>query len=288
MNDDTPPRQSSLRLPSNARDFWALILSVLAVFLLVQIGAPLIRELEFLDPKLREYFIGISFAAFPLIHRTCKQNLVRLSASTEPVRHDSTPWYVAGVVAAAVLFGWNQFVSLLSGMSMGVLFAAFEGAGIDKIDPDTVNSAATTAAIVIVLPLSAIAALFAGILLNRYTRSHTFLAVALASICFITINTMMTWAFQPQMIDAIVAMIAQGGEQAAQVLFGVALVGIVIFVFASAGVLISRYNRERPVGRIIEAAKRFPPQEREALALELAQRADINAHTRVQPASAAV
>ena len=127
--DDLPPphRRRSLWLPANSHEFWALALSLLSVLVLVQVGAPVIREFEFLDPKLRDYFIGISFAAFPLIHRTYKQNLARLTIHQQPVKHDSTPWYVAGVVAAAVLFGWNQFVSLLSGISIGVLFAAFDG-----------------------------------------------------------------------------------------------------------------------------------------------------------------
>ncbi len=278
MNTQSPPlRRSSLRLPANSREFWALVISLASVFVLVQVGAPVIREFEFLDPKLREYFIGISFAAFPLIHRTCKQNLSRISAYQEPVKHDSSPWYVAGVVAAAVLFGWNQFVSLLSGMSIGVLFASFEDAGIKNLDPATVNTAATTAAIVMVMPLSAIAAIFAGILLNRHTRSHTFLAVALAAFCFVAINTLMTWVFQPEMLEAIVEMISQGGETAIQVLFGMTLVGIVIFVCGAIGVLVSRFNRERPVGRIIEAARKLPPGEREALALELAGRVDAAA-----------
>ena len=66
---------SGFRIPANAHELWALGLSLLVVLLLVQVGAPVIRELEFLDPKLRDYFIGISFAAFPLIHRQCKRGL---------------------------------------------------------------------------------------------------------------------------------------------------------------------------------------------------------------------
>ena len=277
--DDLPPphRRRSLWLPANSHEFWALALSLLSVLVLVQVGAPVIREFEFLDPKLRDYFIGISFAAFPLIHRTYKQNLARLTIHQQPVKHDSTPWYVAGVVAAAVLFGWNQFVSLLSGISIGVLFAAFDGPGLQNLDPATVNEAAATASLFTVMPLNAIAAIFAGILLNRHTRSHTVLALALASFSFVAINTLMTWAFHPQMFDPVIAVVAQGGEAAALVLVGMALVGIVIFVFSAIGLLVSRFNRERPVGRIIEAARKLPPGEREALALELTNRLDAAA-----------
>ena len=68
-----------------------MALSLLAVFVLIQVGAPIIRELDFLDQKLRDYFMGISFAAFPVIHRGCKQGLAGLSAQA-PVRHDLAPW----------------------------------------------------------------------------------------------------------------------------------------------------------------------------------------------------
>jgi hypothetical protein len=279
----SPLRTSSLRLPANSREFWALALALMAVFLLVQVGAPIIRDLEFLDPKIRDYFIGISFAAFPLIHRSCKQNLARFSTTDEPVLHDSAPWYVAGVVAAAVIFGWNQFVSFLALVAINMVLSPFDGAAMQSVDTNVLNTAATSAALVVVLPLSAVAALYAGILLNRHTRSHTFASVALASACFITINALMTWALQPDLIDAIVAQITAGGENAVGVLIGMSGVGIAIFGFGSLGVFVSRYNRERPVGRIVEAARKLPPDEREALALQLAARINRTARPVVQP-----
>ncbi len=278
MDDSRSPlRPRSLRLPANSREFWALALALMAVLLLVQVGAPIIRDLEFLDPKIRDYFIGISFAAFPLIHRSCKHNLARFSTTDEPVLHDSAPWYVAGVIAAAVIFGWNQFVSFLASVAIGVLLGSIGEATLQSVDANALNTAATSAALVVVLPLSAVAALYAGILLNRHTRSHTFASVALASGCFIAINALMTWALQPELVDVIVTQFRLGGSNAAGVLIGMAGVGVTIFGFGCVGVLVSRYNRERPVGRIIEAARKLPPDEREALALQLAARVNSQA-----------
>lgn len=283
--DDQPPalRPRSLRLPANSREFWALALALGAVFLLVQVGAPIVRDLEFLDPKIRDYFIGISFAAFPLIHRSCKQNLMRFSAMDEPVLHDSAPWYVAGVMAAAVIFGWNQFVSFLTSVAIGVLLGSLGETALQSVDVNALTTAATSAALVVVLPLSAVAALYAGILLNRHTHSHIFAAVALASGSFISINALMTWALQPELMAAIVTQINSGGANAVGVLVGMAGVGVTIFGFGCIGVLVSRYNRERPVGRIVEAARKLPHDEREALALQLSARVNSSPRPVAQP-----
>ena len=275
MSEDSASRPAvSLRLPATSHELWALLLAIVAVFLLVQVGAPIIRTFEFLDPKLRDYFIGISFAAFPVIHRGAKQTIQRFDRDPEPVRMDSAPWFVAGVMAAAVIFGWNQFVSFLSGMSIGVLMAFMSDSGLQQIDQAQLSTAVTTASVVIVLPLSAVAAVYAGILINRHTRSHPIAAVGLASVMFITINTLMTWFFEPAMIEQIVAMIMQGGADAISVVIGMGSVGLIIFLFAVAGVFISRFRHDRPVGRIVEAARRLPPSERDALATELARRVD--------------
>jgi hypothetical protein len=103
------PSSGLFSIPTNWHDFTALVAAVLSVFVLIQFGAPLVREIEFLDPKLREFFIGISFVAFPSILRGYKRGLagVKLNA---PRHHDLAPWYVVSGMAAALLFAWNQFV----------------------------------------------------------------------------------------------------------------------------------------------------------------------------------
>lgn len=272
MSESTSTIQSGFKLPSTRREFWAMMAALGIVFLLVQVGAPVIRTFEFLDPKLREYFIGMSFAAFPFIHRGCKNQLSRFQAQDEPLLHDSAPWYVAGMIAGTVLYAWNQFVSLITGLALGISQAAYPDPLSLKLNIDEFASIQTTAALAVVLPLCAVASVYAGMLLNRHTRSNSFAALGVTALFFIAVNTLTTWAFQPAMMDQVISMIAQGGAIAAQVIFGMCLVAIIVLVFGSAGILTSRYYRERPLGMIVEAARKLPLGEREAFAQEIMRR----------------
>ncbi|MEQ1753749.1 MAG: hypothetical protein ABL973_06420 [Micropepsaceae bacterium] len=242
------------------------------VFALVQVGAPIVRTFDFLDPKLRDYFIGMSFAAFPLIHRGCKQQLGRLANTSEPVLQDSAPWYVAGIVAAAVLFGWNQFVSLFALMSLEIMQSAYPDPQQLNLDPQVLSGLQVTAALVVILPLCAVASIYAGVQLNRHTRSHAIEAVGLAAICFMSINALLTWALNPEFMESIFQTISAGGPQALTLLLGMSMVAIIVFGFGIVGIGISRFNRERPLGKILEAARRLPAEQREALALEINDR----------------
>jgi hypothetical protein len=274
----------TVRLPSSGHEFWALIIAVGVVFVLVQIGAPIIRTFDFLDPKLREYFIGMSFAAFPVVHRGSKQYLSRYSRLAEPELQDSAPWYVAGVIAAAVLFGWNQFVSFFAAMALGVALQAYPDPSTLQLNMETLGQMQTFALLIIVMPMCAVASIYAGILVNRHTRSHTLAALGLAAAVFVVINTLFTWLMNPEYMDAIFALIAMGGTQAVQVAVGMSLAGLNVFVFGVLGVYVSRYNRERPLGKIVEAARRLTTEQREALALEIATRARAAAASAAPPA----
>lgn len=266
--------ESVFRVPTNSHEFAALGASLLAVFALIQFGAPVVRELEFLDPKLRDYFIGISFAAFPFIHRGCKRGLAGFKAQA-PVRQDLAPWFVAGVIAAALLFAWNQFVSLLGGLATGVALSQVQGANLDA--PEVLQGV-ILGNLAISLPLSAVAAVFAGIQLNRYSRSHVFAALALASFFFLVFNLTLNYFAQPEyIVEQITIAVSGGALSMLQFFGGMALVGIVIFVFGMIGILISHFNRERSIGRLIDAARRLPPGEREALAADITGRLEAAA-----------
>lgn len=266
--------ESVFRVPTNGHEFAALGASLLAVFALIQFGAPVVRELEFLDPKLRDYFIGISFAAFPFIHRGCKRGLAGFKAQA-PVRQDLAPWFVAGVIAAALLFAWNQFVSLLGGLATGVALSQVQGANLDA--PEVLQGV-ILGNLAISLPLSAVAAVFAGIQLNRYSRSHVLAALALASFFFLVFNLTLNYFAQPEyIVEQITVAVSGGALSMLQFFGGMALVGIVVFVFGLIGILISHFNRERSIGRLIDAARRLPPGEREALAADITGRLEAAA-----------
>lgn len=264
----------ALRMPASAHEFWALALALLAVFLLVQIGAPVIRELEFLDPKLRDYFIGISFAAFPLIHRQCKRGLAGFAAQP-PRQLDLTPWYVSGAFAAALLFAWNQFATVCGAFAMRMLHAQLP---VGQVDDAAFLAALSTSLIAISIPMSAAASVLAGILLYRYTRSHVVAALLCASVLYLVFNLAAGFALQPDFVIAQVTnAIGQGVEGVFWFLVGVGLVAIVVLVFGAIGVAISAFNRERSLGRIVDGARRLPAAERELLAADISRRLEATA-----------
>lgn len=257
------------RIPASSQEFWALVLSLLAVFLLVQVGAPLIREFEFLDPKLRDYFIGISFAAFPFIHRQCKWGLSGFTAKARTYV-DLTPWYVSGAFAAALLFAWNQFVSACAGFSIGVLHAQIP---VGEISETAFLEALGTSLLAMSLPMSAFASVFAGILLNRYTRSRVFLALGTAAVLYLAFNISLNYALQPEFISSKIAEAFAGGvEGVIGFIIGMGLVALVVLIFGALGVLISSINRERSLGRIVDGARQLPVSERELVAADISQR----------------
>jgi hypothetical protein len=266
-----PAKESSFfSVPTKGHEITALGLSLLAVFGIVQIGAPIVRDLEFLDPKLRDYFIGIAFAAFPVIHRGTKKGLERFKSEPSSGMKDLSPWYVTGVLAAALLFAWNQFVSFLGGISAGMVLG---GLGVEIPNEQALMNAMMIGVLAVSMPLNAVAAIFAGVALNRRSRSHAFLAVGLCAVMFVVFNVFTGMVFQGEVFEAqFREAAALGPEGLAYFLIGIAFVGVVIFVFGSIGVFISRFYREKSIGRLIDAARQLSPAERDALAAEINQR----------------
>lgn len=265
-----PAKDSFFRVPTKGHEISALTISLLAVFGIVQFGAPVVRELEFLDPKLRDYFIGIAFAAFPVIHRGTKKGLERFKSDPSPAMRDLAPWYVTGVLAAALLFAWNQFVSFLGGVSAGMVLG---GLGVEIPSEQALVNAMMIGVLAVSMPLNAVAAIFAGVALNRHSRSNAFLAVGLCAVMFVIFNVFTGMVFQGEVFEAQIRdAAAMGPEGIAYFVLGIAFVGIVIFVFGSVGVFISRFYRERSIGRLIDAARQLSPAERDELAIAINQR----------------
>lgn len=257
-------------VPTKGQEVTALGVSLLAVFAIVQVGAPIVRDLEFLDPKLRDYFIGVAFAAFPVIHRGTKKGLERFKSEPSSQMKDLAPWYVTGVLAAALLFAWNQFVSFLGGVSAGMVLG---GLGVEITNEQALMNAMMVGVLAVSMPLNAVGAIFAGVGLNRNSRSHAFLAVTVCAFMFVIFNVFTGLVFQGEVFEAqFNAAAAQGAEGIAYFLIGIAFVGVVIFVFGSIGVLISRFYREKSIGRLMDVARQLSPGERDALAAEINQR----------------
>lgn len=266
---EAPSGGSVFRVPTNAQEFSALGLALLAVFVLVQFGAPIVREFDFLDQKIRDFFIGGAFASFPLIHQGAKRTINGFKGQT-PVRPDLSPWFVSGAFAAMLLFAWAQFVSFLGGLSIGMAFSSTQT--VDMSKPEVVGAIGMSI-LAMSLPLTAVVSVYAGILLNRNTRSHVFGALAFAALLYVASNALTTWVISPDYFASQIAIATAGGlASMVQFAIGMALVGVIVFVFGAVGVFISRFLAERSIGKVMVAARRLPPAERELLAAEITDR----------------
>ena len=262
MSDTKVDGDGGFHVPTNAHELWALAISLLTVFVLVQVGAPIVRELDFLDQKLREYFIGVAFVAFPAIHRGVKQSLSGFKVEP-PKRSDLAPWFVTGVFAAAILFAWNQFVSLCAAFSLSLLVGMLHL----NTEPTAFTNALATSTLAVSLPLSAAASVLAGAVLNRNTRNHVFAALTVAAVIFVAFNVLLTWAFQPEFLMAQWA--AGGTETIVGFAIGLSLIAIIVIVFGAIGVTISRLNGDASIGRLVHAARRMSPVERDAITSDI-------------------
>jgi hypothetical protein len=146
-------------------------------------------------------------------------------------------------------------------------------------DPSTINVPAEVfvpmqimAVLVVIVPMCVVASFFAGLQLNRYTRSHVLWAVLLCAAFFFMANMMVNFATNPELTRSVLGIVASGGIESVSVLVGMSGIGVVVLASAGAGVLVSRMRRERPLGQIVEAARRLPTAEREQRAQEILQR----------------
>lgn len=273
-------KDSMFRVPTNAQEYSALGLALLAVLVIVQVGAPIVRDLEFLDQKIRDFFIGGAFAAFPFLHSGAKSAIAGFKAP--PVRPELSPWFVTGAFAATLVFAWNTFVAFLAGLSVGT-FAGTVGVS-PQTTPEVADGALLASILMIGLPLTAVASVFAGILLYRNTRSHVILALAFAAVLFITFNVLVTWATNPEFIVQQWTLAAQKGVEGIVFFFvGMGLVAVIVFVFGGIGIVISRLMSEGSLGKVIVAARRLSPADREVLAGDITSRVEAALRAKMGP-----
>ncbi|NOT40575.1 MAG: hypothetical protein HOP13_08790 [Alphaproteobacteria bacterium] len=271
---------SIFRVPTNAQEYSALGLALLAVFGLVQFGAPIVRELDFLDQKIRDVFIGAAFAAFPFLHRGAKNALNGFKAA--PSRPELSPWFVSGAFVATLVFAWNQFVSLVGGFSIG-LFVGTVGVS-PQTAAEAIDGAAVNSILAFALPLTAVASILAGVLLFRNTRSHIVLALGFATLLFILFNVLVTWVTNPAFLFQQWGIAEAGGvEGIIQFFIGMGIVAAIVFVFGGIGVLISRFMSEGSLGKVMVAARRLSPADREILAADISNRVEAALRAKMGP-----
>ncbi len=257
------------RPPSNLREGLATVAALALVFGFIQIAAPFVQKAEFIAKEIRDYAVGIGFALFVPVYRVVNQGLQTVQGGSGLVRPDLSPWFVTGVTAAAVLFAWNQFVGFVSGAAIAAAIRSVgQSADLSQVD---VGGAVTLGATFIVIPLCAAASILAGILLNRTTRSGVVLALILASVAYLALSVLTAWIIQPDSMKSALER-AMKEQQALAVAAALAFIAIVVFIFGGIGVIISRIQRERSIGRLLNAARRLEPTERDAVTQDVLDR----------------
>jgi hypothetical protein len=260
--------EGSLRAPSNLREVIALALALVIVLAIIQLGAPIVRELTFIDEKIRDSVIGLAFFAFPAINRTIKQLLDR-SSGAGLVRPDLSPWFVTGIFAATLMFAWNQFVTFLASVSIFGVVGTLAPPEAMANNPEVMILAIS----LISLPMTFIAAIVGGILLNRYTRTGILFALLLAVFALVSLNITISWLTTRDVIER---SLQQAGGIGG-LLIGFAAVALIIFAGLGIGVLISRINRERSIGRLLSAARKLSPTDRDEVTADVLARLEKKA-----------
>ncbi len=255
--------EQGLRPPSNLREILALALALVIVLAIIQLGAPLVRQLTFIDEKIRDSVIGLAFFAFPAINRTIKQLLDRSSGS-RLVRPDLSPWFVTGIFAATLMFAWNQFVSFVGALAVYAILGQI-------VDAETLSQHSQTVAqglSMIAIPMALVAGVYGGMLLNRYTRSLVMLAVLLGALGLMALNIGTTFLLAPSTFE--MAVNTAGGLVG--LVSGFAILATIILIALSIGVVISRINRDRSIGRLLNAARKLSPEDRDEVTADVLQR----------------
>jgi len=257
------------RPPSNVREGVATVVALALVFGFIQVAAPFVQKAEFIAKEIRDYAVGVGFALFVPVYRVINQGLQAAQGGSGLVRPELSPWFVTGVTAAALLFAWNQFVGFVSGAAIAAAIRSVgQSADLSQVD---VGAAVTLGATFIVMPLCAVASIVAGIGLNRTTRSGVLLALILASVAYLGLSVLTAWIIQPDSLQAALRE-AMDQQQALAFVAALAIIAILVFVFGGLGVIISRLQRERSIGRLTNAARRLEPVDRDAITQDVLDR----------------
>jgi hypothetical protein len=110
------------------------------------------------------------------------------------------------------------------------------------------------------------------------------LALAFAAVLFITFNVLVTWTTNPEFIVQQWTLAAQKGvEGIVLFLVGMGLVAVIVFVFGGIGIVISRLMSEGSLGKVIVAARRLSPADREVLAGDITSRVEAALRAKMGP-----
>lgn len=251
MSDQIVTKGGGWRPPSNVREFLAAAAALAITLAAIQVASPFARQLTFIEDTIRDKVVGTLFGLYFPIERGINRVLVAArGAGGAPERPDLSPWFVTGLTAAAVLFAWNELVGVLTGQAIAQTLRLL------KVAHENIGPAVQQGAIIAIIPLCAVASIFAGIALNRTTRSAVALALLLAAVGYVALN--MTLAA----MTSSAAFLASVRENGAAVAVAGVVLALVVLVFGGIGVGISALRGERSIGELVAVVRKLSPEAR--------------------------
>lgn len=252
-----------LKAPSNVRELAALALAFVACVAASYGVSLVVDRLDSVPEHLRGYINGLPLGGV-LVVRNWIDGLLGRMTGAGPERPDLPPWFVTGLVAGALLFAWNWFAQFLMKFTVNAGFESAYGAG---LPPETYGAGIETAAAFNANVLTALGAIYAGTLLNRFTRSGVFLALALCGFSYIGLQFGVSYALYPSLFDQLFAslMANPNAEGIAGAVVGILLFPVAVILLGLVGVGWSALNRERSLGRLANAARRLSTEDRNAV-----------------------
>jgi hypothetical protein len=242
-----------LRPPSTMREVLALALAGVIGLGFVQMIAPIVESFAFIDELIREHVRSLGIAMIWPLYGLFSQVLLRASGEARTSRPDMPPWFVTGLIAGVLLFAFNQFASLLGAYS-GT--RAVESLG-QTVSLEGANrlGASQMGALYVGMPMTLLASLVAGVQLNKNTRQHVFLALALSAGAYVLLTLLNLALFEREQLTVMLL----SGPATAVAFFMIALF---ILAFGAVGVIVSGFMGDRSLGRLTYAARRLNGDER--------------------------
>lgn len=263
-----------LRLPRTVSEAAALGGAFAVCFGLAFAISPLVENLSQVPEHLRGYINGLPLAALPVLNNTFKQMIARAMTPGAGVERTDLPsWPVAGAVAGGSLVAWYWFTAFLGKLTTTLTTGTILADRLGDTDGAAVTRFVEGAAGVNATVLTLLAAIVAGRMLNRFTRKGVLAALIVTSIAYLVVNFILAYYFNPGELNALMQDSVGGGAGAmAGMIVGFALIPLAIFLMGLIGVLSSRVNRERSMGRLVNAARPLDDDARHALTEEVLKR----------------
>jgi len=181
-------------LPRNLTDGVCLLSSIMIIALVALGLSKAMDAIGFVDGEIRKFLLGLVFASLGPLTAALRGIAKKKFPELRSPSHGIFPWYATGLSCAGLLLGWNQFVSFLGSAAIANAIAHL------SLSPEAAtgfvaSSAFASSVSMVSFPLTALAALSIGFVIDRHVRSCVFCAAVLAGIAYPVLNMALNWLF---------------------------------------------------------------------------------------------